>query len=184
MSTKGPDGEPKLIDGSDACKPDVLFERLQTLGIDFKTVAHEALRTVEDAKRLRVDLPGAHTKNLFMRNKKGRMWLLTCLEDRQLDLRALAESIGAKRLSFGSTERLMSYLGIIPGAVSPFALVNDKSNAVTMVLDSDLRALSPLNLHPLDNTMTTTLSCADLVQFLENIDHAPQWFNFEQFALE
>ncbi len=184
MTTESGQDAALLIDGSPRRSSGQLLAHLDSLDIQSSTITHEALRTVEDAKRMRIDLPGAHTKNLFLRNKKGHMWLLTCLEDRALDLKALAEEIGARRLSFGSTTRLMNYLGVIPGAVSPFAVVNDKTNAVTVVLDAALRERSPLNLHPLDNTMTTTLSCADLVRFLEDTKHPPRWFDFDRFALE
>jgi len=176
--------ECRLIDGSTAYTPRQLLEQLGQLGIAVSTIQHQPLRTVADAKRLRVSLPGAHTKNLFLRNKKGHMWLVTCLEDRSLDLKALARSIGARQLSFGSSERLMQYLGIIPGAVSPFALLNDKTAAVTVVLDSALRELTPLNIHPLDNSQTTTISCEDTVRFLNHIGHPPVWFDFDSFALE
>jgi len=176
--------EHRLIDGSAAYSPNQLLEQLEQLGISVSTIQHEPLRTVADAKKLRVSLPGAHTKNLFLRNKKGRMWLVTCLEDRTLDLKALARSIGARQLSFGSSKRLMQYLGIVPGAVSPFAVLNDKTAAVTVVLDTALRELTPLNIHPLDNSQTTTISCEDAVRFLTHIDHPPSWFDFDRFTLE
>jgi len=173
-----------LIDGSSPYTPEQLLAQLRQLGIASETIQHEPLRTVNDAKRLRVNLPGAHTKNLFLRNKKGRMWLLTCLEDRDLNLKSLAQSIGAKQLSFASSTRLMHYLGIVPGAVSPFAVINDKTAAVTVVLDSELRDRSPLNIHPLDNTLTTTISCSDTLAFLNHIEHKPVWFDFERGELE
>jgi Ala-tRNA(Pro) deacylase len=153
--------------------PDGLFARLAELGIAVRTVTHPAVFTVEEARRYRGDLPGTHTKSLFLRDKKGAMWLVVCREDRAVDLKDLAGRIGAKHLSFGSPERLMRYLGVVPGAVSPFAVINDAARAVQVVLDREVLALDPLNLHPLDNTMTTAVAAADLLRFLEAEGHPP-----------
>ena len=162
-----------LADGSPPATPDDLFARLAALGIEVRTVAHPPVFTVEEAKALRGELPGAHIKNLFLRNKKGAMWLVTCLEDRQIDLKKLAGALGAGRFSFGSAERLMTHLGILPGAVTPFAAINDKTGAVQVVLDKAMLERNPVNCHPLVNDMTTALAADDLVCFLEAVDHAP-----------
>ena len=154
--------------------PETLLARLDALGIAYRCVEHPPVFTVEEAKALRGELPGAHIKNLFLRNKKGRMWLVTCLEDREVDLKALGERLEAGRFSFGSAERLMTYLGVRPGAVTPFAVINDKGGDVTMVLDSGLLGEDPVNCHPLVNTMTTALAPADLLRFLEAEGHPPQ----------
>lgn len=154
--------------------PEALHARLDQLGIAYRCVSHPPVFTVEEAKALRGELPGSHIKNLFLRNKKGRMWLVTCLEDREVDLKALGERLEAGRFSFGSSERLMTYLGVRPGAVTPFAVINDKGGAVTMVLDSGLMAAGPVNCHPLVNDMTTALAPEDLVRFLEAAGHPPQ----------
>ncbi|MEQ9606655.1 MAG: prolyl-tRNA synthetase associated domain-containing protein [Kiloniellaceae bacterium] len=154
--------------------PAALHARLDALGIAYNAVSHPAVFTVEEAKALRGELPGSHIKNLFLRNKKGRMWLVTCLEDRQVDLKALGDKLDAGRLSFGSAERLMTYLGVRPGAVTPFAVINDKGGEVTMVLDSGVLKQAPVNCHPLVNTMTTALAPGDLVRFLEAEGHTPQ----------
>lgn len=138
-----------------------------------RTVTHPPVFTVEEARRHRSDLPGTHTKSLFLRDKKGAMWMVVCLEDRAVDLKDLAARIGAKHLSFGSPERLMRYLGVIPGAVSPFAVINDVERAVRVVLDDAVLAQDPVNLHPLDNAMTTAIAAADLVRFLEAEGHPP-----------
>lgn len=153
--------------------PAALLARLDALGIDYRCVTHPPVFTVEEAKALRGELPGAHIKNLFLRNKKGRMWLVTCLEDREIDLKALGERLEAGRFSFGSAERLMTYLGVRPGAVTPFAVINDTAGAVTMVLDSGVIGAGLVNCHPLVNTMTTALAPEDLVRFLEAEGHAP-----------
>lgn len=153
---------------------DGLFARLAALGIPYRTVTHPAVTTVAEARQHRGELPGTHTKSLFLRDKKGAMWMVVCREDRAVDLRDLAARIGAKHLSFGSPERLLRHLGVIPGAVSPFAVVNDADRAVQVVLDIGVLAQDPVNLHPLDNTMTTAISGADLLRFLEAEGHPPQ----------
>jgi len=151
-----------------------LLARLESLAIAHRTVRHRPVFTVAESRELRVDFPGGHSKNLFLRNKKGHMWLITCLEDRDIDLKALAERLGAGRFSFASGERLMRYLGVIPGAVTPFAVVNDRQRDVSMVLDAGLLDYDPLNFHPLDNAMTTAIARDDLLRFLEHADHTPE----------
>jgi Ala-tRNA(Pro) deacylase len=180
--------EPEAADGAEAplpTSPEALLQRLDDLGIAYRNVSHPPVFTVEEAKALRGELPGHHIKNLFLRNKKGQMWLVTCLEDRAVDLKVLAERLGAGRFSFGSADRLMTYLGVRPGAVTPFAVINDKEGAVTMVLDSGMMVDGPgpekelVNCHPLVNTMTTALAPADLVHFLEAEGHAPLMLDFQ-----
>jgi Ala-tRNA(Pro) deacylase len=161
----------RLADGSAPLEPAALLAQLAELGIGAQTVEHAPVFTVEEAKALRGELEGAHIKNLFLRNKKGRMWLVTCLEDREIDLKALGEQLEAGRFSFGSAERLMSYLGVRPGAVTPFAIVNDKGGEVTMVLDKGVLGHRLVNAHPLVNHMTTALTPADLLRFLEAAGH-------------
>lgn len=167
---------PRLDDGSPPWTPDQLLAHLEELGIPAVTHRHAPVFTVEQAQALKGDLPGAHTKNLFLRDKRGRMWLLTALHDRTVDLRALAPRIGARgRLSFGSESRLMRTLGVTPGSVTPLAVVNDRGAAVTVLLDRGLREFEVWNAHPLDNAMTTALAGDDLVRFLETEGHPPTW---------
>jgi Ala-tRNA(Pro) deacylase len=173
----------QLADGSAPASPQDLLDKLAALDIAQRTVTHPPVFTVEESKSLRGELPGGHTKNLFLRNKKGAMWLVTCLEDRRIDLKKLSELLGAGRFSFGSGERLMRYLGVIPGAVTPFAVINDRTGAVQMVLDRGLFAHDPLNFHPLDNAMTTAISPQDLVSFLEAVDHPPQILDLDALDL-
>ncbi|WP_420345821.1 prolyl-tRNA synthetase associated domain-containing protein [Pelagibius sp.] len=154
--------------------PEALLARLDGLGIEARTVSHPPVYTVEQAKALRGELPGAHIKNLFLRNKKGAMWLVTCLEDRDIDLKALGQRLEAGRFSFGSAERLMTYLGVLPGSVTPFAVINDSRQAVTMVLDSGVLDHDLVNCHPLMNDRTTAISPGDLLRFLEAENHSPQ----------
>ena len=158
--------------------PQQLFARLDALGLAHRTVEHAPVFTVEQAKQHRGALPGHHIKNLFLRNKKEAMWLVVALEDRAVDLKRLGEVLGAGRLSFGSPERLRTFLGVEPGSVTPFALVNDTAHKVTLVLDRGLLEGGPVNAHPLTNTMTTAISFADLTRFFEATGHAPQWLDF------
>jgi len=163
--------ELRLKDGSAPARPEDLFKTLEGLGVEYSTVEHPPVFTVEEAKALRGEIEGGHTKNLFLRNKKGKMWLVVCAEDRGVDLRELAGRLNAGRLSFGSAERLEHYLGLIPGAVTPFGIINDKSGAVRVVLDRALLEEDPLNFHPLDNALTTAISPPDLMRFLESEGH-------------
>lgn len=161
--------------------PDQLFAHLEGLGIRTRTVQHPPVFTVDEAKALRGDpgsgpgqaLPGAHIKNLFLRNKKGEMWLVVAEESRPIDLKALGERLGAGRLSFGSPERLMSYLGVLPGAVTPFALINDRQGQVKVAIDKAILEQDPVNCHPLANDMTTAIAPRDLLAFIESSGHKP-----------
>jgi Ala-tRNA(Pro) deacylase len=170
-----PSDEMRLADGSPPATSEELFRRLQSLGIEALTVQHPPVFTVDEAKKLRGQIAGCHTKNLFLRNKKGAMWLVVCLEDRQVDLKQLAELLGAGRLSFGSAERLMKYLGVIPGAVTPFGVINDKGGAVRVVLEREILAAGPLNFHPLDNAMTTSIDVDGMLRFLEAEGHPAEF---------
>ncbi len=153
--------------------PGALLRRLEELGIQSKSIVHPPVFTVKEAKALRGSLSGAHIKNLFLRNKKGAMWLITCLEDRAVDLKALGKVLEAGRFSFASADRLMTYLGVRPGAVTPFAVINDTGHAVRMVLDKAILGNDPVNAHPLVNDMTTALESANLIRFLEAEGHPP-----------
>lgn len=166
--------EARLADGSPPATPEQLFARLEELGVTTRTVQHPPVFTVEEAQRLRGELEGGHCKNLFLRNKKGRMWLVVCAEDSAVDLKALADRLGAGRLSFGSARRLMDHLGVIPGAVTPLAILNDHDDAVRVAIERRLLEVSPLNCHPLDNAQTTAIATDDLLRFLEAEDHAPE----------
>jgi Ala-tRNA(Pro) deacylase len=162
--------------------PDQLFAHLDGLGIRTQTTRHPPVFTVEEARALRGDLPGAHIKNLFLRNKKGEMWLVVAEEERTIDLRSLGEKLGAGRLSFGSPERLMTYLGVLPGAVTPFALINDRQRQVRVAVDRAVLAQSPVNCHPLTNDMTTAITPDDLLAFMEAGGHKPTILDFDNGA--
>tara|TARA_R110002167_G_scaffold83990_2_gene228414 strand:- start:498 stop:986 length:489 start_codon:yes stop_codon:yes gene_type:complete len=153
--------------------PEELFQRLEALGIETVTHNHPPLRTVEESKALRGAMPGGHHKNLFLRDKKKSSWLVVLPEDKEIDLKTLPARIGAGKLSFGSAERLMEFLGVLPGAVTPFALINDPGQAVQVVLDAGMLEVSPLHYHPLVNTMTTAIAPADLLRFIADCGHRP-----------
>jgi Ala-tRNA(Pro) deacylase len=154
--------------------PQQLLERLAELGIETETIEHPAVYTVEEAKLHRGGLSGVHTKNLFVRDKKKKMWLITTTEDRPIDLKAVGQRLGAKNLSFGSPERLQQYLGLQPGSVTPLAAINDADKQVKVVLDRALFTGEPICVHPLVNTHTTALSGDELIRFLESTGHPPQ----------
>ncbi len=150
-----------------------LFARFEALGIRTTTHRHAAMFTVEESKTLRGELPGGHCKSLFLHDKKGALWLVVTLEDRRLDLAALARLIGAARLSFGKPVVLKEVLGVEPGAVTPFALINDTEHRVNVVLDKAMLDHDPLNYHPLVNTATTAIRPADLMAFIAACGHEP-----------
>jgi Ala-tRNA(Pro) deacylase len=156
-----------------AATPDHLFRRLAALGINTETHRHAPVFTVEDSRALRGSLPGAHCKSLFLKDKKGVLWLVVALEDRRLDLKALDRLVGAARLSFASAGRLADHLGVRPGAVTPFALINDPAQSVRVVLDAAMVAAARANFHPLSNDMTTTIATRDLLRFIEACGHTP-----------
>ncbi len=150
-----------------------LFARLDELGIAHRTHRHAPVFTVEESRRLRGALPGGHCKSLFFKDKKGALWLLVTLEDRALDLKRLHQRLGAARLSFGSPELLWEVLGVRPGAVTPFALINDARQRVNVVLDEAMLSHDPLNYHPLENDATTAISPAGLLAFIGACGHRP-----------
>ena len=155
--------------------PDDLFAFLDRLGIAHRTAAHPPLFTVEQSQALRGTIPGAHTKNLFLRDKKGALFLVTALEDAVIELKSLHRLLGASgRFSFGSAALLLETLGVEPGAVTPFAALNDTQARVSVVLDAAMMGHALLNYHPLRNTMTTAIARDDLVRFLDATGHPPR----------
>jgi Ala-tRNA(Pro) deacylase len=158
-----------------AATPDALFAYLDQLGIAHKTVSHPPVFTVEEGRELRGAIAGGHTKNLFLRDKKGVPYLVVAGEDAAIELRSLHRLLGATgRFSFGSAELMRELLGVEPGSVTPFAVINDTGHRVTVVLDAAMMAHAVLNFHPLQNTGTTTISREGLVQFLEATGHSPR----------
>jgi len=157
---------------TDRTTPKQLFAELDRLAIAHRTITHPPVFTVEEAKALRGAIEGGHTKNLFLKDKHDRLFLAVTLEDVAVDLKALGPLIGAKgRLSFASADLLRAHLGIEPGAVTPFALINDRAHAVTPVLDEAMLETTPLNFHPLENTATTAIASEALLRFIAAQGH-------------
>ena len=153
--------------------PTELMKQLKALGISTTTVEHPAVFTVQEAKRLRGELSGGHSKNLFLKDKKGQLWLIVALEDREINFKALRTSIGSAQLSFAKPELLMEVLGLRPGSVTPFGVINDTSGRVNVVLDKALMNHTVLNFHPMINTATTRITPDDLRSFLIYTGHYP-----------
>ena len=157
-----------------AATEDELMAYLGQLGIATTTVRHPPLFTVEQSQALRGEIPGAHSKNLFLKDRKDQLFLVVTRENATIDLKRLHERIGAAgKLSFGKPELLIEVLGVPPGAVTPFGLINDRAGRVRVVLDADLLASETANFHPLVNTATTTIRSADLLAFVRATGHPP-----------
>jgi len=161
--------------------PEDLFAFLESLGIETTTVTHPPVFTVDESAALRSDMPGGHTKNLFLKDKKGRLFLVTCGEGRRVNLKALEKSIGAARVSFGKPELLMEALGVTPGSVTAFSLVNDRAPCprVTFVIDASLLAHEVIHCHPLHNEATTAISPQDLMRFVDACGHETIRIDFD-----
>lgn len=159
-----------------------LVARLSGMGIVFTTHRHQPVFTVEEARALRGDLPGGHAKNLFLKDKKDRLFLAVVEEATAVDLKALEKALGAARLSFGRAELLAEVLGVTPGSVTPLAMINAAPGRVTVVLDAALMTQDPVNFHPLRNDATTSLSPAGLLAFLRGLGHEPVLFDFRRMT--
>jgi len=152
-----------------------LLALLDRLGVAHRTLDHPAIFTVEDGRDLKSSMPGAHTKNLFLKDKKGALTLVSALADTRVDLVGLGKVIGAKgRLSFGRPDLMVQTLGVIPGAVTPFALINNSARALAhVVFDAALMVCDPIWFHPLENTASTAIAADDLLKFAENCGFKP-----------
>jgi len=154
--------------------PDQLCAHLDAQGLPFHRVEHDAVFTVGQSRGLHAAMPGLHSKNLFLKDKKGRLFLVSARDDASIDLKRLHEVIGASgRLSFGSAELLLAKLGVTPGSVTAFAVINDRASEVTMVLDARLTEGGDLNFHPLVNTATLRIARDDMLAFLRGVGHEP-----------
>jgi Ala-tRNA(Pro) deacylase len=151
-----------------------LFQHLVQLGIVTQTFEHAAAFTVEQAKQVHSDIAGGHCKNIFCKDEKGVLWLIVALEDSVINLKTAPQKIGSKRLTFGKPELLMEILGVAPGSVSPFGLINDREQRTNVILDATMMREKYLNFHPLENTATTTISSDDLLAFIRSCGHAPR----------
>jgi Ala-tRNA(Pro) deacylase len=154
-------------------RPD-LFAHLKSLGIETRTIEHGAVYTVAESSAIEASIPGAHTKNLFLKGEKGPLVLIVAKTSTKIDLKQVAKKLGAGRFSFGKPELLMTSLGVMPGSVSPFAIANDTSKSVELVLDEALMTHDSLNCHPLENTATTNIARDDLLRFIRSTGHEPK----------
>ncbi len=153
---------------------DRLFALLESLGVATTTHHHAPAFTVEQGNAVWGAIPGVHCKNLFLKDAKAKLWLVVAPGERRVDLKRLPDRIGSARLSFGSGELLQQVLGVEPGSVTPFALVNDAERRVSLVLDAWMMEQPLLNFHPLRNDMTTTIAAADFRRFLAATGHVPE----------
>ncbi len=154
--------------------PKLLLDEISKLKIPYELHRHPPLHTVEESRQFRGQIRGGHCKNLFLKDKKGMLWLIVCLEDTQIAMNSLHKKIGAARLSFGNPQLLFEVLGITPGSVSPFALINDHDRRVNVVLEKNMMAHTELNYHPLTNEQTITIARDDLIVFITACGHQPQ----------
>ena len=155
-----------------------LFEKLDALGIPHTNHEHKAVFTVEESAEIKAELPGGHTKNLFLKDKNGQFFLICALGDTQVPVNKLHREFGCKRLSFGKPEPLLEYLGVTPGSVTFFAIMNDTDNKVKLMLDRALFDHEIVNFHPMENTATTAISSAALITFAKAVDHDPVIVDF------
>lgn len=160
--------------------PEDLFAMLEAIGVAHSTVTHPPVFTVEESTGIKAALPGGHSKNLFLKDHKGKIWLVSALDQTVVNLKGLPKTIGSGRLSFGSEALLYETLGVRPGSVTALALINDTDHQVTFVLDSALLAKEPLNFHPLHNGATTALSAEGLMRFLAETGHPAMVVDLEK----
>lgn len=153
--------------------PQALFRVLEGLGISYRLYHHQPVFTVAESLDIERDMPGAHCRNLFVRDKKETMFLVVARNETLIDLKKLSGLLDCGRLSFGSSDRLWRHLGVRPGSVCPFSIINDKDSAVTIVLDKTMLDYDIVNYHPMENHMTIGLSPDDLVKFIKNTGHEP-----------
>ncbi len=161
---------------------DSLLALLTKWGIPHETITHPPLHTVEEAQAWRAGRQGGFCKNLFLKDKKGALWLIVTLEDRQIRLNSLPKALGSARLSFANADLMDRFLGVKPGSVTPFAVINDQACQVQIVLDTPMLDHDPLHYHPLTNEATTTISREDLLKFLRHSGHEPIIIDLEAAA--
>ena len=160
-----------------------LFDLLGVKNLNFQIHDHDPLFTVEDSANLRGTIEGAHTKNLFLKNKKNNFFLFSCDENAIVDLKKFSKSINAKNLSFANEDYLDEFLKIKPGSVSPYALINDKNNVVDFYFDEKLYRSEKINYHPLINTTTITTKTSDFINFLLENDKKIHIFSLDSYSV-
>ena len=151
-----------------------LLADLASLAIPFASLEHIAVFTVEESRKVDADIPGAHTKNLFLKDAGGSFWLVTVPAQARVDLKALPSAIGCKRVSFGKANDMERLLGIAPGSVTPLAMINAEPGSISAVLDASLADARRVNVHPLRNTATLGLSGAHILDLLTHWGHEPR----------
>jgi Ala-tRNA(Pro) deacylase len=161
---------------------DDLLAFLDAHGIEHSTLDHPAVFRVGEGEEIKAGLPGAHTKNLFLKDGKGQLWLISARDTTRIDLKRLPGVIGSARLSFGAEPLMVETLGVTPGSVTAFALVNDAAHRVRFVLDKALAEAEMVNFHPLTNTATTAVSREGFRRFLEAVGVTPLVVDFEAMA--
>jgi len=161
-----------------------LFSLLDELGIAHKTTDHKPVFTVEESAEIKTSMPGAHSKNLFLKDKGGNFFLICAESYAQIKVNKLHPLLGCKRLSFGKAEYLEEHLGVTPGSVTLFSVMNDKPGAVKLIIDKTLAESDIVNFHPLLNDATTAISGADMLKFAKATGHDPLIMDFSQFASE
>ncbi|MCK4499321.1 prolyl-tRNA synthetase associated domain-containing protein [Candidatus Babeliales bacterium] len=155
-------------------KPEkAVFEFFKKHDIPFKNFEHNPVFTANEKIELDEPVPGAHNKTLFLKNKKDQYWLVSILEHQRLDIKKLQELVESGKLSFASPELLLEKLGITPGSVTPFALMNRSSQGVSVILDEEMMKHKILNFHPMHNDMTTGISREDFLRFIKLCGHTP-----------
>lgn len=162
--------------------PKDLLALLEDLDIEYQYHEHHAVFTVEESSKIEDDIPGAHCRNLYLRDKKKRNFLVTAMNETPVDLKALEKEIGCARLSFGSADRLWQFLGVKPGSVCPYAVINDTEQAVRVILDKKMMEQGRVNYHPLENTMTIGVSPDGLLKFLKHTGHDPKILDLEALS--
>jgi Ala-tRNA(Pro) deacylase len=162
---------------------DDLIAFLDAQGLAHRTLDHPAVFRVEEGLEIKASLPGGHTKNLFLKDARGQLWLISALGETTINLKTLHHVIGSGRLSFGSPELMSETLGVTPGSVTAFGLINDADRRVRFVLDAALAAADPVNFHPLTNTATTAISQADFRRFLSALGVEPMIVDFEAMTV-
>lgn len=163
--------------------PEQLFAILDEMDIPYRLHRHAPIFTVAEGEHLKREIPGVHCRNLFLADKKKEMFLVVAANETAVDLKTLPEKLGSGRLSFGSAERLWTYLGIRPGSVCPFVLLNDPQRRVQPVLDAAMMEAEIVNYHPLDNAMTIGLRPADLLKFIARTGHEPRILDLRDKSL-
>lgn len=162
--------------------PEALMNYLQGMGIEFQLHHHKAVFTVAEAETVEHDIPGTHCRNLFLRDKKKQNFLVVLRNETRVDIKKLQSLIGADKLSFGSADRLWDYLGVRPGSVCPYAIINDRGGEVRIFLDKSMMNTDRVNYHPLINTMTIGTTPENLLRFIESTGHTPHVIDLSSAA--